>query len=486
MIMIKLLFLGIGMLFQTEQQGPAQDTLKLSLPQVVEMAKTNSIAAKQAITTKETKFWEWKTFKSNYQPQLALSGILPGYTKTYVQVQQPNGTILFQPVHNDNSSLTLDFTQSIAATGGTIYGTTELQRFNDFDRNSVLYNGIPYGLGYTQPLLQFNSLKWDKKIEPLKFNESKQAYIESQEKIAVTVTEYFFDLLLAQVNVAMAETNLVNTKRILAIAEMKFELGKITKNEILQLQLEVLNARKASGTAKRDVEIATLNLKSYAGIETESKIVLNMPGDVRDINVPAEKVLKEAFENRSDAIAFVRRLAEARRDVAKAKGENGLTATLRANLGFSNAGSNVFDVYRSPKSQQSLEIQLSIPVLDWGRSKSRTKTAQANEQFTNYAVQQDQQIFKQQIITQVTLYNMMKEQIKLTGEAEVIAVEKYKIASERYVLGNLGITDLSIAFQENDRAKRDYVTSVRDFWAAFYQLRYLSLFDFEKNQKISY
>jgi outer membrane protein len=44
-------------------------------------------------------------------------------------------------------------------------------------------------------------------------------------------------------------------------------LGKISKNEILQLQLEVLNAKKAVGTANRDVEIATLNLRSYAGIE---------------------------------------------------------------------------------------------------------------------------------------------------------------------------------------------------------------------------
>jgi len=75
------------------------DTLRLTLQQVVEMAKANSIAAKQAITVKETKYWEWRTFKSDYQPQLALQGVLPGYTKTYTQVQQPNGTILFQPVH---------------------------------------------------------------------------------------------------------------------------------------------------------------------------------------------------------------------------------------------------------------------------------------------------------------------------------------------------------------------------------------------------
>jgi outer membrane protein len=464
----------------------AQDTLRLSLGKVVETAKANSIAAKQAVTLRETKYWEWRTFKSNYQPQLALSGVLPGYTKTYAQVLQPNGTILFQPIHNDNSSLTLDFTQSIAATGGTIYGTTELQRFSDFDRDNVLYNGTPYGIGYTQPLLQFNRLKWDKKIEPLKFNESKQAYIESQEQIAIQVTTYFFDLLLAQVNLDIAETNFKNTSKILGIANVKFDLGKVSKNEILQLQLERLNAQKAAGTAKRDVEIATLNLRSYAGIESEEKIVLDMPAAVAQFNVSTILVLEQAMENRSDAIAFLRRIAEAQRDVAKAKGENGLIATLNANLGFSNAGNNILDVYRSPKSQQSVQVQLSIPLLDWGRSKSRTKTALANEQFTRYEVEQDKQVFKQQILTQVTLFDMMKEQMELTTLAERIASEKYQIASERYVLGNLSITDLSIAFQENDRAKRDYISALRDFWGAYYQLRYLSLYDFEKNEKITY
>jgi outer membrane protein len=462
------------------------DTLKLSLPEVVEMAKANSIAAKQAITVKETKFWEWRTFKSDFQPQLALHGILPGYNKTYTQVLQPNGTILFQPIHNDNSSLTLDFKQSIAATGGTVYGTTELQRFTDFDRNSVLYNGTPYGIGYTQPLLQFNALRWDKKIEPLKYKESIQAFIESQEQIAITVTDYFFDLLLAQVNLDIAELNFTNTSRILNIANTKFELGKVSKNEILQLQLERLNAQKAAGTAKRDVEIAALNLRSYTGMEGNEKIVLTMPGSVNRFNVTTERVLAQANENRSDALAFIRRIAEAKRDVAKAKGANGLVATLNANLGFSNAAGRILDVYRSPKSQQSIQLQVSIPVLDWGRSKSRTKTAQANEQFIIYEVEQDKQVFKQQIVTQVTLFNIMKEQIELTVQAEKIASEKYQIASERYVLGNLSITDLSIAFQESDRAKRDYVTTLRDSWGAYYQLRYLSLYDFEKNEKITY
>jgi outer membrane protein len=252
------------------------------------------------------------------------------------------------------------------------------------------------------------------------------------------------------------------------------------------LQLEQLNAKKAAGTARRDVEIATLNLRSYTGQENDDKIVLIVPETISQMSVTAEKVLAEAYTNRSDAIAFVRRVAEARRDVALARGQTGLTATLTANLGTSNSASSIPGVYRSPQNQQLLQLQFSIPVLDWGRSKAKIKTAEANQQFTEYSVEQDKQTFKQQIVTQVSLFNVMKDQLTLTAEADSIAAEKYKIARERYVLGDLSITDLSIAFTENDQAKRDYVQSLRDFWSAYYQLRYLSLYDFEKNKKITY
>lgn len=398
---------------------------------------------------------------------------------------QPDGTILFQPVHNNNSALNLSFSQSIAATGGTVFGRTRLQRFDDFERKNTLYNGVPFGIGYSQPLFQFNQLKWDKNIEPLKYQESKQAYIEAMEDIAIKATSYFFDLLLAQVNLQISETNLSNTENILRIANEKFDLGKISKNEILQLNLEKLKAQKAVGIAKRDMEIATLNIRTFTGLDAQ-KIALLLPRSTINMKVSNEKVLAEAYANRSDAIAFQRRIAEAKRDVAKAKGDNGLNASLTAQLGFSKSGAVLPKVYQSPKAQQLVYLSFVIPILDWGRSKSRTKTAEANLEFTNYAVEQDKQIFMQEIVTQVTLFDMMRDQLVLSSSADSIASEKYQIARERYVLGNLSITDLSIAFQEKDQAKRDYIAALRDFWGAYYQLRYLSLYDFEKNEKIRY
>jgi outer membrane protein TolC len=481
-----LLILSVLLLNGIKGYAQTNDTLRLTLQQVVDMAKGKSISAKQALTLKENRYWQYRTFRSNYQPQLSLSGILPAYTNSFQEVIQPDGTIVFQPVRYNNSSLNLSISQSIAATGGTIFATTQMQRYDDFDRRFQLYNGVPYAIGYSQPLARFNQLKWDQKIEPLKYNESKQAYIESMEQTSIKATGYFFDLLLAQVNLQIAETNFENTKNILRIAKEKFDLGKVSRNEILQLELEQLKAQKSVGIAKRDMEISTLNLRTFIGLTNADKISLTLPTETRSTNINPEKVLSEALANRSDAIAFMRRISEAKREVAKAKGDNGINATLTARLGYSKSASNISKVYQAPRSQQLIQLEFDIPILDWGRSKSRLKTAEANKQFTEYAVEQDKQSFSQEIYTQVTLYQMMKEQLLLNAKADSIASEKYQIAKDRYVLGNLSITDLSIAFQENDQAKRDFVLGLRDFWSAYYQLRYLSLYDFEKNKKIIY
>jgi outer membrane protein TolC len=464
--------------------GFGQSTTKLTLKSVVDMAKNNSIAARQAATTKETRYWEFRSFQSNFKPQLLFESRLPSFIRSFNEVVQPDGSIRFQPVRINNSSAGLALQQNVAATGGTVYASTQLQRFDDFAQKSTLYNGSLVSVGISQPILRFNPMKWDKKIEPLKFNESKQEFIESMEKIASTASSLFFDLLLAQVNQTISETNLHNTTEILRIANEKFSAGTNSRNEILQIQLEQLKARKALATAKRDLEISTLNLKAYIGLPSNDKIELLEPEPAVKPAVSPDKALAEAFANRADAIAFGRRLMEAEQAVAKAKGDRGLGGVLTASVGLSNRGQAVADLYRQPQNQELISITFSTPVLDWGRAESKLKTAEANRRLTQYTIEQDKQTFKQQIYTEVTLFEMLKDQMGLTAQADSIATEKYQIAQERYVLGNTTITELSIAFAEKDQARRDFIGALRDYWAAFYRLRWLTLYDFETNEKI--
>jgi len=168
------------------------DTVKLKLNDVIGIAKMHSTAAVQAETIRENQYWQYRTFKSNYNPQLTLDGTLPQFSKTNIPVIQPDGTVEFKPVINDNSQINLGLTQNISLTGGQVFLGSNVLRFSDFDRKQTRYNGNPLIIGLNQPLFAFNSLLWDQKIEPLRYEESQKKYKEDMEVVGRDASELFF------------------------------------------------------------------------------------------------------------------------------------------------------------------------------------------------------------------------------------------------------------------------------------------------------
>ena len=463
-------------------------SLKLTLEEVVTLAREQSIAGKQAATLQKTNYWKYRSFLADFKPQLSLSGSLPSFTRSFVQVQQPDGTIAFQPVSNNNSVLNLSLSQNIPLTGGSVYVQQQLQRFDNFLNRSTLYNGIPFAVGLSQPLFRFNPMKWDRRTEPLRYAESNQQYVEALEQVAVDATGLYFDLLVSQVNLQIAETNRANNDTLYTIAQHKLALGKLSRNDLLQLQLSVLNARKDLASARQTAEVASLKLRSFVNMQSAGNQVrpfeLAIPNQISNFTVDINRAIAEAFANRSDAIAFQRKRLEADRDMEKARKENGLNATLNADFGLTNRGNRPGDVYIRPQDRQSIEIQFVVPIMTWGRAQARVETARANQQLTVQTVEQAKRTFEQQIYTQVTLLDMLRQQVKLTAEADGIAQNRYQITQERFRLSDLTVTDLGIATQDKDRARRDAILALRDYWQSYYTLRLLTLYDFETNHKL--
>lgn len=463
---------------------------RLTLTDVVNLAREQSIAGKQAATLQKTNYWKYRSFLADFRPQLSLNGSLPSFTRSFVQVIQPDGTIAFQPVSNNNSLLNLALSQNIPLTGGSIYVQHQLQRFDNFLDRNTLYNGIPFAIGLSQPLFRFNPMKWDRRIEPLRYAESGQQYVENMERVALDVTSLYFDLLVAQVNLQIAETNRANNDTLFTIARHKLELGRLSRNDLLQLQLSVLNARKDLASARQTAEVASLKLRTFLNLQTSDHrfrpLELVIPNQVSPFAVDIQRAVAEAFANRSDAIAFQRQRLEADRDVDKARKENGLNATLNADFGLTNRGSRPTDVYVRPQDRQFVEVQFVVPIMTWGRQRARTETARANAELTSQTIEQGKRTFEQEIYTQVTLLDMLREQVKLTAEADQIAQNRYQIAQERFKLSDLTVTDLGIAIGDKDRARRDAILALRDYWQSYYTLRLLTLYDFDTNQKIRY
>lgn len=463
--------------------------LALTLEEVIQVAREQSIAGKQAATLQKTNYWRYRSFLADFKPQLSLNGSLPSFTRSFVEVQQPDGTVAFQPVSNNNSVANLSLSQNIPLTGGSVFVQQQLQRFDNFLNRSTLYNGIPFQVGLSQPLFRFNLMKWDRRTEPLRYAESNQQYIEAMEQVSLDAMGLFFDLLVAQVNLQIAETNRSNNDTLFVIAQHKLGMGKISRNDLLQLQLSVLNARKDVASARQTAEVASLNLRSFLNLRGPTgdplrPFALAIPSQLTTFVVDMRKAVNEAFANRSDAIGYQRRLLEAERDLDKARKDNGINATLNASFGLSNRGNRPIDVYTRPQDREFIEIQFTVPIMTWGRAQARTETAKANQQLAIQTVEQSKRAFEQQIYTQVTLLDMLRQQVNLTAEADQIAQRRYQIAQDRFKLSDLSVTDLGIATQEKDRARRDAILALRDYWQAYFTLRLLTLYDFELNQKI--
>jgi outer membrane protein TolC len=452
-----------------------------SLETIITLAKEQSPSAKQAETRKENRYWQYRLFRANYNPQLSLFGTLPNYSKDFIQNRLDDGTISFQDLQQTSSTLNLGLQQPIALTGGTISINSRVRQFDDLTRNLTQWNTTVANLAIEQPLFAFNELKWDKRTEPLRYEESKRSYVEEMEFVSRQAVERFFDYLDAQVNMQIATFNLANNDTIYNIEKGRYNIGTTSEDKLLQVELQLLRSQQDVAQAELDLQTSELNLRTFIGLNQETRFDLDQPQDLPLFEVSIEEALSYAKQNRSDFIAFERRRIEALAEVEEAR-RSRFQTTLEASIGFVDQGLTFEDSYTELNDQQFINVSLFVPLIDWGRNKARTRTAMANKQLNDYVIAQDEQNFEQEIITQVRQLVVLRKQIEISKKSDEVAQKRYEVAQNRYLIGKIDITNLNIALTEKDQAKRSYLAALRSFWRAYFDLRRLTLYDFANKE----
>lgn len=467
-----LLILGFCFIFTT---AAAQQTF--SVEQIIERAKAQSPASKQAETRKENRYWSYRLYKTNYNPQLRLFGNIPQYTKMFQTNRLDNGTIVYQSVEQTNSVLSLSLEQPIGLTGGTIAVNTGFNNFKDYELNIARWSGSVINISLEQPLFAFNPLKWDRKTEPLRYEESKREYVEQMEFISREAVNRFFNVLQQQVNVQIAKFNLANNDTIYKIEQGRYNIGTTSQDKLLQVELQLLRSRQALAQANLALETARLQLRSFIGLTDDTSYELVLPETIPQFEVTVDEALLHGKQNRAAFIAFERRRIETDREVAQARGQR-YGATLNGTFGLNNSASGFNQIYDNPTELRVASMGLSLPIMDWGRNKSRMRTAIANKKLNDYIVAQDEINFEQEIMTQVRQFEMLRLQIEITKKSDEVASERYNVAQNRYLIGKIDVTNLNIALEEKDNAKQSYIQALKDFWTAYFDLRRLTLYDF--------
>ena len=457
--------------------GRAQNVFNMT--DVIERAQSQSPAFKQAETRKENRYWQYRFFRTNYNPQLRMSSNNAGslYNNSFTPVRQPDGSIRYLPLNQLNPGLNFGLQQPIQWTGGMVFVNSTYNYFNNITDETSQWNGTPFNIFLSQPLLAFNPYKWDKKIEPIRYEESRREYAESMEAISRDAVETFFNVLQAQVNLQIAQFNLANNDTIYKIEQGRYNIGTTSEDKLLQVELQLLRSRQDVARANLDLQTAQLQLRTFIGLRNGEDFQLVLPDQIPQFDVAEDEALTYARQTRAAYIAFERRKMEADRDVAEAKGQR-YQASVTASYGTNNIGNSLSEVYQNTSRQQLANVSFNVPIVDWGRRKALMQTALANKRLNDYIIAQDQITFEQQIITQVRQFEMLRLQIEITKKSDEVAQNRYNVAQNRYLIGKIDITNLNIALTEKDAAKRSYIDALKTFWMAYYDLRRLTLYDF--------
>ena len=479
----------ISALFITSGFGQ-QSTRNLTLQETLKIAQTQSPDALNAKQVFRASYWQYKTFKGTYLPGVGISATIPDVNRVIQKISNSvTGLETYVPQQYTSYSANLAVTQKIGFTGGTVFIRSGLERTDNYYKDSTLtsYLSTPINIGYTQPIFQFNPFKWDRKIQPLMYDQAKRTYIEDIEAINITTTDYFFNLLQAQIEVKISKTNLSNYDTLYRIAKGRYQLGKIAENDLLLLELNFLKAQAAVENADLALDNALFKLKSFLRIKDTMHIELIPPLELNFIKVDPDIAVSEAKSNSSIALDFNKRLLEAARDLNRAKMEGRFDAELTAVFGYNQNASTLQNAYKSPLDQEQVSLGLNIPILDWGVARGKIKMAESQEEIVRNSVEQERIDFERNVYLKVIQLNMQKNQLRIAAKSDTVARKTYEVTKGRYLIGKINsILDLNNAQIETDNSEKSYYYALQTFWRSYFELRKMTLFDFVRNEPIQF
>ena len=465
----------------------AQQPTKYTLTDVVRIAQDQSPDALKAKHRLRVSYWNFKIFKADYLPNLNMSATIPNLNRSISAVQGQDGTSVYTPQSVTNYEVDLSLSQKIGFTGGDIFLSSGLRRMDNFlaDTTTTSYLTNMISIGIRQPLFAYNPYKWLKLIEPMKYEEARRIYVETNEEVAATAINYFFNLLLAQIDMGIARKNESNYDTLYRIAQGRYTLGKIAENDLLQLELNLLKSQSDVEKTQLNYENALFVFKSYLRITENNTLLLIPPSETDHFIVPAQIAIEQAKDNTSTGLEFQRRILEAESRINHAKMDGRFDADIFAMFGLTQTSDNLPDSYKNPLDQEIVTIGMSVPILDWGKARGKIKLAESNMDLVQTAVDQDKIDFEQNIFIETMNFNMQEKQLLIAAKSDTVAQKRYNITQKRYMIGKVNdVLELKNAQIDNDNAKMGYYRVLRTYWRSYYQIRKLTLYDFERDMPI--
>lgn len=451
----------------------------LTMQQVVQLAQEKSIPAMRNRNYLVSSYWNYRSYKAELLPSFNISASLAQFNRSLVALQDYNtGAISYRTNYNLSNDATLYVSQSIPWTGGTLSLSTQLSRLDQYSpARLTTYYAQPVYLSYAQSLWGYNRFKWDKKTEPKRYEIAKREYIENMEQVNQNAVSNFWSYVGAMESYDRANKSYEDSKRLFDAGRTRFEMGTITLDDLMQIEVTMLNDSLALSSSKVTLKSALNRLCSCIGYMDDTELNLIIDYDIPNVKLDYNDVLARALENSSFQLSQEIQYISTERSIAQAKANRGISASLNARFGMSGSADRFNETFVQLEDQEKIGIQLSIPILDWGLARGRLRMAQADAMIVRNSLEQSMLDFRQNLFTQVMQFNDQYSRCQISKRAAQLAEDSYQLALKSFGDGNMDMTKLDQIKSKRDSAFGSYLNSVASYWNCYFGIRRTALFD---------
>ncbi len=457
----------------------------ITLQDAIAMGQERGHQARAARATRDAARYRNSAFSSRLLPQLSLAGTVPDYNRSIIPVLQPDGSTLFRPQQQMNTTLALRLTQKLPVTGGDLFFTSSLARLRLTGQQvTETWSSTPFTVGLRQDLFRPNASGWDRREQSVRSERDERAYLEAMEDVALQTAELFFNVYAARVGLDNAVSNASVNDTLYRINTGRFEVGRIGENDLLQSELALLRARTALEGARLEFERAVASLRIGLGLPPGAPLEVAVTAEVPLYEPDTARAVVEALRARAAVSDVELQDVQARRRVTEARLATGMGATVQATYGYNATAPEMGLAYENLREARQFTLSVQMPLWQWGAHGEGVRAARADrDRVTSLAEATLAQLALEARFAALQLIQARRN-VALFATADSVAGRRFSVAYNRYVIGRITIDNLYIAQNEKDQARTQFVNALRGYWQAHYRLRRTTLYDFAADRPI--
>jgi len=457
----------------------------LTLTEAIELARERGHRAHAAEAARESARYRNLQFRSGLLPQLALTGTVPQYNRSIIPVVQPDGTTGFRTQQQTSGSLAMTLSQRLPFTGGDLFVSSSLQRLTVSGvTESETWSSTPIRIGLRQEVLRPNTTGWDRREQNVRAEVDERTYREAMEDVALETATLFFDVYAAQVALENATGNAATNDTLYRLNEGRFEVGKIGENDLLQSELALLRSRTSLDGARLEYDRAVAALRLGLNLPADAAIEIVVPSVIPTFTADTARAVAEALARRAAVSTVELQDVQARRRITEARLATGIGATVQASFGFNATAPEASQAYRNLLEARQFTVSVEVPFWQWGAHGEGVRAAEAQRDQVQSLAQATLEQTAHEAHYAALQVSQAARTVALSAKADTVAGKRFEVAYNRYVIGRIQIDNLYLAQNEKDQAVNQYVQALRGYWQAYYRLRRVTLFDFERGEAI--